>query len=323
MAYQTGTYSGVNNALDLLRAWFVAQGWTVNSFIDDSSKYDGAVFTGKRLHVQKTIGETTCYFNFRSAQSQQVFEDSQWGDIFSTDVTGICVNGSTGYNAGNTWDYQPGATVARYTSDTDSSGGCADALDITGGDYFFFATGTTVTAVFTSTNTDSDYRAVTVGVIEGRPMYASSGGGRNYTGDVDRSAYMMNIVGANVTTNHMAFFDGTAWCNGVGVLGNITYSVGGLAQWSAAASIGSNAYIILLNTPEPFRGNAQLVPISPVCTQASSTVYYPLGTLEGTFLINMENYSNEAEVTLGSSTYKLFNIRNGESTYPWGMAFLK
>ena len=108
MAYSTGTYSSLANALDLFRAFLLAQGWTIN--------YSA---TGE-LNVSKTINGTARYFNFVTATASNPFTASYDA------VTGICLNGSTGWTSGGGLT-QPGYTDRDLIySSSQSTGGCVD-----------------------------------------------------------------------------------------------------------------------------------------------------------------------------------------------------
>lgn len=325
MAYQTGSYTDQNNALDLWRAFLLAQGWTINSFIDDGSSYAGDTFTGKRLHVQKLIEGTTHYFNFRSCSNQRVFSYSQYGN-----VTGICLNGSTGYSSGSSWDQQPVFTPQNYTNTTISSGGCVDKLIETGGTYFFFATTTSATAVFTTDSDQGDYRFMTIGSMDGRSIYEASGGADD---DVDsgtddnRSSYCGSPEDGNSSNANGAIKLTDGWyVSHIWEGGIYTYRLNALVdvRGSLGAVVtsmrGSNAAASLKYSPEPFKGNAPLVACAPTLTKGTASEYYPCGILEGVFFLNMTNYTNEQEITIGANTYKLFHIFNPN---PSGVAFLK
>ena len=94
MAYQTGTATNVNDLLDILRVFALAQGWTVNLW----TTHDG---TWQRLHLQ--IG--TSYINVAS------YQWTDYGRNHTTTLSaepGIAVVGSTGFSAGSAWDAQPG-----------------------------------------------------------------------------------------------------------------------------------------------------------------------------------------------------------------------
>jgi len=323
MAYQTGTYSGINDALTEWKDFLLAQGWTINDFSNDSSDYDaGPAFTGKRLHIQKTIGSTTHYFNFRSCSGQRVFDYSSYEP-----VTGICVNGSTGYNAGNTWDYQPGYTPYQY-GESESGGGCVDKIVELGGNYFFSATATSATAVFTTDSTNTDYRIMTIGDIEGRSIYSASGG-YDATTNGTNNDYRSSYFGSPAYATNPFGLSGIKLSDGwyIGTLG--LYGVDARYLYPQVdvdntgpikdTLVGSTAAAILKYSPEHFKGNAPLVPCSPCITKGVLDQFYPCGTLEGVWFLNMKNYSNETEIVIGANTYKLFKIFNPCSS---GVAFL-
>jgi len=152
MAYQTGTSTGPDDLLDKLRVWLVANGWTQNGWADDNTTYHtwtGLVGTGKRLHVQKTAADSTVmYFNLRSVNRGVIFEDhnddssiESYGK-YQAEVTGLAINGSTGYNGSNAWDYQPGSPVG---SSSYSWGACMTELSLTAiPAYYFWQDGDTV-----------------------------------------------------------------------------------------------------------------------------------------------------------------------------------
>ena len=118
MAFSVQTATDLNDILTKANTFFAAQGWTVNSFIDDASKYSGDVFTGKRLHIQKSLsseaGNVTVYANLRSANNQNVY--AYGGTNSNYRLTGIALNCSRGYDGGQSWDTQPSSTNHFTTS---------------------------------------------------------------------------------------------------------------------------------------------------------------------------------------------------------------
>ena len=139
--YSTSTYTGVNNSLDQIRIFLLADGWTINSFVDDGSHYsfinDGDTFTGKRLHVSKTINGTPVFINMRSAWDQGVLKGSSTG---GDPVNGICINGSTAYDGGDAWDLQENACTNPAYPDNSSGGNIDGILSGTGSFHFFLVT---------------------------------------------------------------------------------------------------------------------------------------------------------------------------------------
>jgi hypothetical protein len=55
-------------------------------------------------------------------------------------------------------------------------------------------------------------------------------------------------------------------------------------------------------------------------TKGLSSELWPIGEIEGVKFVNMTNYADGQEITIGSDTYKLFRIYQSGST---GAAFLK
>lgn len=109
MAFSSGIATDQDDLLDKLRSFALGEGWTINSFINDTSTYNRASTSGKRLHISKN----GMYFNFRSSDGANVFDaqtitgsSSFWDDWR---LYGIAVNGSTGYSGASVWENQPGA----------------------------------------------------------------------------------------------------------------------------------------------------------------------------------------------------------------------
>jgi hypothetical protein len=311
MAYSTGSYTDIEDALDLFSAWAVTNGWTENmNTLEDSRR---------RVHIQKTIGSSTFYFNFKTMDSQTPFGHTGYGA-----VTGIALNGSTGYDVGSSWDAQPGYTTESY-DDSSTSGGCVDSMIAEGGTYYFFATDTTLSAVFETESSQSDWRMMTVGSLDGSPFYSASGGDSDlYDTTYDnRSAYLCQAGVGEDRTNRASIYSGVYW---YGMSGTITSeyairpAVYANTVYASSDRSGSLPFAYINYSPDAFRGNAVLVPSVLTCLKTSSSEFYPIAEVEGVKLINMQNYVNEEEITYGSDTYKLFRIFNPAKV---GIAFLK
>lgn len=311
MAYSTGSYTGLNDALNLFAAWAVTNGWTQNYLADDPDKYSGDVFTGRRAHIYKSVGGTDVYMNLRSCSNQRVYSAS--GYVF---VTGICVQGSTGWinDSGTTnWDIQTG-----YPVFSGSIGACVDDLVPTGGTYYFFATDTNLTAVFESDNTDSDWKMFTIGTVGGLPYFTASGGspGNSSAGQYDdRSAYR-----AKAYYGMTGVFNGTDWMPIEGTNTDVPPAVRAETAFQNIVYDGSLAGPILANSPDSFRGNAQLAPSQVVAEKGIAGELFIVGEVEGVKYINMSEYTNGQEIVYDSDTYKMFRIFNPCSN---GVAFLK
>lgn len=320
MPYQTGTYSNINDALFKLAAWAVANGWTQNNLSDDSAAADGP---GWRLHIEKSIGGTDFFFNFRSSDGSTAMADS--GGF----VAGICVNGSTEYTGlGATWDKQTGFTTDGYSS-AQSTCGNAAALKLSGGTYYFFATATTLSAVFESDSDALDWRMITVGAVGGFPFYSASGDNYDsYTAGFrdQRSSYLGQVsVNSQGTHGNIAIrLSDDKW-----YLPYAYYYLSSLRTLippalstvtMTTAINGSLGWPLVQYSPDLFRGNAILSPSQIGVVQGIANEYYPIGQVEGVKLLNMKNYSNADEITIGSDTYKVFRNFNESQA---GVAFLK
>ena len=322
MGFQTGSYSNQNELLNLFAAWAVANGWTQNLLTDDSFRYGGDTFTGRRLHLQKTINGTDCYFNLRSTSNQRVYSYSGYDA-----VTGICVNGSTGFDSGQSWDTQPGYTPYYYGQST-SSGGCVDAINETGGAYTFYAQDDSLSMQILSQSTWGDNRFLTIGCTSlGAPIYSASGGTSNEFSTTntydDRSAYMGRSGGDGIPSAGAAVLLTAGWhvldtYYTTGVSRRLKPLVDVNGTGAGVLTGASSVSPSIAYSPEPFRGNAPLPVFAPVVSQGSSSEFYPVGVLSSIRFINMTNYSNGEEITVGSDTYKMYRIFNPN---PSGVAF--
>jgi len=308
MGYQMGSYTDQNNAIDLWRAFLLANGWTINSFVDDGSYYSGSPFTGKRLHVSKSIYGVDRFFNLRSSVSQQVCED---GII----VTGISVNGSTSYESADSWDKQPGFTSRMLPlSDSGSIAGFAGGID--SGDYFFFSSGSSASAVFS--RLDGNHVIITIGATDsGCPLYVASGG---LADDLAYSSLSTNISVNAQDGNTGIYVEGTGWF--IGTTSRLGTVHGGVYSEVNLHSAGPPAYSYagpyLYYSPSPFRGNAPLPAFSQRVNLNGNA--QGVGSIEGVSFINMQNYSNGEEITIGADVYKCFRINNANT---YGVAFRK
>ena len=311
MAYATGAYTAIDGgstgALEKLIAFALANGWSQNG----TTAVDG---TGYRAHLQKTIGATTCYFNFRSGTAEGMTNWSWYP------FTGIAVIGSTGYNAGSAWNAQPGYTPLAYNNAT-AGGACVHALKTTGGTYHFFASGATLSAVFETESPYADWRMLTIGTVGGWPFFAASGGNqRNTVSGTSydaRSAYLLSGYSAG-TTAAASLFDGTYWYSYSMYDHNATYSF--VPQVGAATLRGSVAAPIVYYSPDSFRGNVQLAPSHIAVEKDIDNELWPVGEIEGVKFVNMTNHNNGEQVTYDGDDYRLFRIFNPKA---YGVAFLE
>lgn len=118
MAYETGTASSQHDLLDRLRLFLIAQGFTINMWADDTSSfYQPSLSTaGKRLHANKGdfyINLRSCVRAFPFGQygtgPENASSDCYANNRYYSEVTGIAINMSTGFDAGQSWSRQPGS----------------------------------------------------------------------------------------------------------------------------------------------------------------------------------------------------------------------
>lgn len=307
MAKTTGTYTDLNNALTKVRDWASTNGWTILSFIDDATKNFGDTFTGKRLHISKSLGGTTRYFNFRSCSNQNVVTGGY------DNVTGICLNGSTGYDGGLGWQSQPGGTKIDYSSTT-AQAGCIDKMKASGGAYWFYAQGNSLTCVFETSVALGDKRMFTIGIVDDYTFYAASGGndGTIPTPQPDydtRSGYLARTR-ALTKTGAWAMWDGTGWladnlfAKGARLIPALVIALTGPYHGFGIASA------LVLYSPDPVKGNTILAPSMIMAGKDISPELYPVGEIDGIKFANMKHYSDGQALTYGGDTYDLFRIRN-------------
>lgn len=314
MAFTSGSYSDQDNALSLFYAWAGTNGWTQNNYSADG--------TGFRAHISKSIGGTVRYFNLRSGVSEFL------GTSYLI-TRGIAVNGSTAWDGtGTSWELQTGYTTRGLASAT-ATAGRVDQLYAAGGDYYFFATATSLTAVFTTDSAEDDYRMLTIGSVGGFTSYFASGGHYDQysAGNYDvRSAYCSECNNsAPLNADSASYIAGEGWYVSQGrstsISTDIMHNI--VSSWSsetASGVYGSVSAEITYHSPDPIRGNAQLAPSLTTVKKSISGEIWPLGEVEGVKFVNMTNYTDGQEITYGSDTYKMFRIFASSST---GAAFLK
>lgn len=318
MAYSTGAYTDQDNALSLFYAWALTNGWTQN--------YYGVDGTGYRAHISKTIDGLPCFLNLKSSTA----ETGSWGSA----LTGIAVNGSSAWTgSGTVWDEQAGHTTYSYAGSGTLSGN-VDELITTGGVYHFFATPTTLSAVFETDSEENDWRMMTMGNVGGTIFYATSGGTRksvdavpDYIYDARSSFLSSNYAGGSTSSGQSGAFDGTGWYNGKSSAGSTAYyTVCNMMDCDysnsnpVAIPYGSVGGAVAVFSPDSFRGNVQLAPSTVTVVKDLANEIWSVGDIEGVKLVNMRNNNNESEVVYGGGTYKMFKVYNPKEM---GVAFLK
>lgn len=311
MAYQTGTSTGPSDLLDKLRVFLEANGWTTNDFSVDG--------TGYRLHIQKTpAGEDTMYFNLRSAVNELIFGDSSYP---SSDghVTGIGINGSTGYSGASTWDKQANYPV-NQSYPTKSTGAVLGVMSTSAiPAYYFFTVDNTVNVVVEMTS--GKVQSMSFGMLEkqgsyGYGMFFSApfcssycltkyNTGDSYGGSISFAYY------PDGNSNTFVYYtdDSTSsWKH------NYNSTNGDLRCPCPSPQIYSDKYSFngLLaafheKSPNYYNNIATMSPIY-LLGKRSDDNFSLLGWPSGIRYLNTLNYSMGQEIMYGTETWKIFHM---------------
>lgn len=341
MAYQASTFTGIHDLLDKIKIFLSSNGWTVNLWDDDITGYyspSGVDYTnGKRLHIQKTADDgTVMYFNFRSVTRGFVFEDyyqntPQINGRYYSEIRGIAINGSTGFNAGNSWGYQPGAPVG---SSSKSCGGCITELPTSGtNNYFIFQNGDTVTVIV---EIDTEvYMMLSFGCLQksgtwtGGQFYTTSccsyhpsyfywyiSGTTRHEFKIQHLAYNLYNYGSSAVYLNL---DSVAAWRFSGYPGSYIsgyaqkINLGGQAPYvSLTGRCGNHlSCFALTRCPNDFNGLSVMIPLYVFCLKANSRWTF-LGTLQDVRAISMSNYTSAQEFTIEADTWKVFPAHRKE-----------
>lgn len=317
MAYQTGTSTGPDDLLDKLRIFLNGDGWTVNSWATDG--------TGKRLHVQKG-SSPTLYFNFRSATNEYgstITEDNFNGANGA--VTGILVNGSTGYSGAQPWHKQPG-----YAQNIDyndySFGMVISPVSVTAiPSYYFFTVDRTVHIAVEITS--GKFQFISFGCLEKEGSYT---GGQFFTGSFSsRTPYddWDDPNGENYAPDY--FRNGP----GGGVKGAVYVDADSVADFRIAE--GDDAPEILFpcvvgqqgneyysqkgicshfweKSPNFYNAIPAFCPVY-IFVERSDGNYSLLGEPAGLRFLNTRNYSQGQQVTYGGDDWLIFHADSQEA----------
>jgi len=338
MSYQTGTSTGPKDLLDKLRLFLIADGWTVNMWADDDSSYEsgwsGIDGDGKRLHVQMVAGSggPTMYFNFRAVTRGIVFDDYhttsvQVGGKYYSEITGIGMYGSTGYNGGENWDNQPG----HPTNGSSQCWGCAiTELSTTAiPAYYFFSDGYTVVVVVEYES--GKYQWLCFGCLEKAGAYT---GGQFFFGSLSSAeatydilydspngigiGFLSHYYTASLWRGHGAVYvdmDSSAGWRALGYEGSEatgfqeTLRVPGFSPSYVGLTSGyyRNTLLTSMLVRSPNFYNS-LSPFSRIYIlgKRSNNNYSVLGQPKSLRMINPQYYDAAEEEVLGSDTWMIF-----------------
>jgi hypothetical protein len=339
MAYTATTYTNPNTLLTAIKDFLSANGWTINSWADDtSSRQTHANYNytgGKRLHVQKTASDSTVmYFNFRSVIAGVIFSNfstnssSDYSGYKFSELRGIGINGSTGYNGSNQWEEQPGAPVAGSLSTY--CGGAIQGIPVTGGNCWFFQNGDTVTIVVEYAT--GSFMWMAFGCLEKAGTYT---GGQFYSASM--TSYAPGYQFGRVTSDHRSDYR-TAFMadiNTANYAGSAAYfNADSVADWRHSGYEGNQSsdyshylrcgaqtpweddlywtrdkntmsHFVYDRTPNAFNGQHVLFPLLFWGKRASGR-WSPLGKPTGIRSIGMGTLSAEKEFSIESDTWKVF-----------------
>lgn len=306
MAYSTGNYTNIADALAQVVAWAVTNGWTDNS---------GSIASGTQIY--KNLEGTIRYFNFDSSTSSTFFG-------FGYDnTTGIAIAASTGTDS-SAWNTQPGIVEHSPPSSTDPWGGCVDDMVVAGGVYHFFATTNSISAMFETSV--GDWRGFTFGSAGGSMYYFSSGGSENGSSGTEGVFRSSMFTCHSNTDGGSAVFDGAFWCvcNSFDPRSSdyklCSQMHSGTFVFPAVDVFGSLAAAIVEFTPDQFRGNTVLAPAHINVSQTANNRFYTLGVPEGVKLLNMKNMASATTITVDGDDYIVFKQNEA---YDRGYSFLK
>jgi len=371
MIYQTGTYTNMHDLLGIIKTFLETNGWTINRWELDQQGYQswiGLNYTGAmRLHIQKIASDSTVmYFNLKSVTRGIIFGDnwnvvSQLNDRYYSEIRGIGINGSTGYNAGESWDEQPGYPVSKGTSK--SIGACITEVPI-GETYNYHIFQSTDSCTIIVQIGDNRFEYLAFGLLTKSGIYT---GGQFYAGSQEsyqpsyqywydsgtkrdrwRAAFLANIVdGSGTEKSTLAVYldvDGSVSWRHNGQEGSddsittVNLQTGVQAPYTRVDDPISTdqRYAINFNglvydrNPNHFNGVSILAPAYIFIRRATKRYTY-IGRPEGIRVINRSPYNPGDEFSLGGDTWKVFpafdiedeNSANINLSPHIGFAFLK
>jgi len=324
MGFYSGSSTGPNDLIDKFRIAALAESWTVNNFSADG--------TGYRLHIQKTASDSTVmYFNLRSAIDEKITED---GDATDGKVTGLGVNGSTGFDIGESWDQQPG-----YPENIDYNdyafANVMTAMSTTAiPAYYFFFNGDSVHIVVETTAGKFQFMSfglfVKQGTFTGGQYFTASFQSRFCADIYDSGSYAPHYF----TWNHYGNINGAVYLNADGTADwrcanynskEIMFPCVAGQQGSEEDSKRGLASFFWAFSPNSYNAMAAMVPIYVLLLRSDDN-YSLLGWPEGVRFLNCSGYSAAEEVTYGAETWMIFHA-DSQAPDPLnmycGFAFLK
>lgn len=328
MSYETGIATDPDDLLDKLRIFLLAEGWTVNGWTADNytnyTEPGMLAGNGYRLHVQKAAADgTQMYFNFRScirntplAYCLGDFTPNADGR-YDGEVTGISINGSTGYSGAGRWSEEPGACQEnnQYIS------AVATRLPTSGiPAYYFFTIDETVVVVIEIAS--NEFQWLVFGQLVKSSAYT---GGQFFTGsNYGYAPEKCYFNAAEPKAPFMAMTTSVAWAHT-----GLYIGADGVTGWrrdrsSISAASTENLYVpfsyeamtestwspsliggLLNKTPNADDGNIALFPLYMTISRSSGLHTY-VGYPAGLAAFRIDLITPKTELALGSDTWVLF-----------------
>jgi len=306
MAFETGSATDVYDLLDKLRAFAVAQGWTVNRWAN-----------GDELCLEHNGG----YWNCKAVDD--LGGSSPYLSSYNTDDPGIRVRGSTGFNSGSNWDAQPNVT----TSET-GIGVFVDG-DVKG--YWLFADASATYIHLAARINTNTYCHLHLGHLSKLGTWT---GGQYLAGTIARNG---SSAGDNITTSFArhgvgsgtirADIDGAsnAWQSlGDNPAGQLECS-GGFGRNIQTGADNTLLGALLGSGPASWDGRSPMWPC-PVLLQRPSNRHSIAGYPLDLRVLNVKNLAAERVLTYGSDEWMVFPFTRkhaSEASYYGGFAYRK
>jgi hypothetical protein len=270
------------------------------------------------------------YFNLRSTVRGIPWGDRQtsatlYGGKFRAEVTGLCLYGSTGYNAGLAWDLQPGGTLNGALS----WGVTMTELSTTAiPAYYFFQDGDTVIVLVEYTA--AKFQWFCFGCLEKQGVYT---GGQFFSGSLGSyeptfqylSAPLTQTMFLTIAYDSLVYGNGAVYVEvdsqngwrssgylggsgtGTGYKSLILSGVKANDSTKTSSNSGNNSLIALFFSRSPNFYNA-LAPFaaSYFLLKRSSGNFSLIGWPKSIRHINVTNYNPAEEITLGADTWMIF-----------------
>lgn len=288
MKYQTGSFAGSENLLQILRERLLSEGWVVDlhAYVDSADTR-----FGKRLHLHK--GAT--YIALRSFDD---FKPTGAGWSSGYGKSGIDMRISTGFDAAQSWFQQPGySNNGRYVRS-----GAA-------GKYHLFTAGSRVLLISEFEN--GRYSHAFFGGIP--VIVAGTGGsvltGMEYAGGYDKSVPFDHA--GSVTSLWVSKADYTGWL--------YSYQDSGIRGFASSVSQNNGARVPNFSPSSPgqvgtigssarssnrLNGLSALMPIYTFVM--NDGMWAPFAEFDDLYFVNCDLMTPEQDYVVGNQTFKIF-----------------